>query len=132
MARQADRQVNIRPLNEGGARELRFQSNLSQAQLTRNAKVHTFRRRFGWVLTLAVLIIGIVSVSSGMRGYNAIASQVTTANKTLATAKASGVKLKQQKKDLNDKAYLQNYVREKLMYTKSGEVVFSLPNGGKS
>ncbi len=74
------------------------------------------------------MILGVVSVTNGMRDYTTISAQVTSADKTLDSTKAEGKKLKQQKSDLNNKDYLQKYVREKLMYTKSGELVFSLPN----
>ncbi|TYC48523.1 septum formation initiator family protein [Weissella muntiaci] len=128
MAQQSKRQVNIHPLNPEGARELQFQSNLGQAQKTRDTNMHLLRRRFGWVLVLLVVIVGVVSVTNGMRDYTTISAQVTSADKTLDSTKAEGKKLKQQKSDLNNKDYLQKYVREKLMYTKSGELVFSLPN----
>ncbi len=47
MAQQSKRQVNIHPLNPEGARELQFQSNLGQAQKTRDTNMHLLRRRFG-------------------------------------------------------------------------------------
>lgn len=119
---------NIRPLNAEGEQELAFQAKVSLAQQKRDAAMHAFRRRLGWAFCALIFIVGIVSYVNASHAKQSVTRQANQAEATLKDTQSETKTLKQQKKDLKDPAYLQNFVRNRFMYTKSGELVFSLPN----
>jgi cell division protein DivIC len=118
-------QSNISPLNRAAADT---NARIADHRAAYHAMKHNQRRLCGWVMTVVlVAVMGIVVVNR-WNHLQTVSAATTKAEKTLAKEKATNKKLKQQVANLNDDTYVQKYVREKYMYTKSGEVVFNLPD----
>ncbi|WP_412988796.1 FtsB family cell division protein [Pediococcus siamensis] len=91
----------------------------------RTARLHRF-----------YIIMGIFIVLAGIFGFQivhthyqkaAIEEKIQTTRTHYSTAKAENKALGLQVKQLNDADYLQKLLREKYYYSKSGEIIYSLP-----
>ncbi|GEL16088.1 FtsB family cell division protein [Pediococcus cellicola] len=102
----------------------------SKIKKIRTARLHRF-----------YMIIGIFLVLAGIFGFQIIhthyqrvsVDQRIQASKThYNTAKAENKSLGLQVKQLNNSDYLQKLLREKYYYSKSGEIIYSLPSDHSS
>ncbi|UQS87476.1 septum formation initiator family protein [Nicoliella spurrieriana] len=88
-----------------------------------------FRRIF---VVITILLAFSIPLLIGIHQSNAqrtmIQKQTAVSKKTLATARAHNQELKLDVKQLNNSEYVQQLIRDKYYYTKSGETVYSLPN----
>ncbi|MBU7555566.1 septum formation initiator family protein [Pediococcus ethanolidurans] len=80
--------------------------------------------------------MGIFIVFAGIFGFQivhthyqraAVNQQIQTSKAQYATAKTQNKSLGLQVKQLNNADYLQKLLREKYYYSKSGEIIYSLP-----
>ncbi|MHA8137864.1 FtsB family cell division protein [Lactobacillaceae bacterium Scapto_B20] len=77
---------------------------------------------------LVVAIYLTVNLVSAKYQDSQVQKQIRTSKQSLATAKVTNEKLKLNVKQLNNAEYVQQLIRDKYYYTKSGETVYSLPN----
>ncbi|MHA8110670.1 FtsB family cell division protein [Lactobacillaceae bacterium Melli_B4] len=82
---------------------------------------------FGGIFLVAFLYL-LVNLLTAKYQDAQVQRQIQTSKQTLATAKLTNEKLKLNVKQLNNTEYVQQLIRDKYYYTKSGETVYSLPN----
>lgn len=90
-------------------------------------KVHQRRLIFiGALFAIVILVMG-SQILLSQRAYSQTNQEVVVKQKKLKQQKATEKNLNVQLNQLQDKNYLEKYVRDKYMYTKPGEQVYNLP-----
>ncbi|ARD06345.1 septation inhibitor protein [Lactobacillus amylolyticus] len=105
------------------------EARLRKKQANREKKIHRVRRnRIIAVFAIIFVALGIqigIKVSQTAR----INQQVEVAKKNLNTVKTKDEKLTQERNNLKDTDYVAKFIRNKFLYSKTNEKVYSIPNG---
>ncbi|MCM0582029.1 septum formation initiator family protein [Weissella diestrammenae] len=128
MAGRQQHSNNIRPMNPAGDQFIRVNS---EAQMRHAKRVHARRRTGIYMMTMFVIIGFFVT---GIGNYNRMhqaEAQTVKLNKQVKKAQTENKELKVTKNNLKDDKYAEQYVRQRYLYTKKGEVVFNLPDNNK-
>lgn len=80
----------------------------------------------GVIFGVAILFFSIQILETKHSNQN-LQAQTKTSQVQLKKVKANNTALKQQVRQLNDQTYLEKIIRERYYYSKSGEIIFSLP-----
>ncbi|GAB5052149.1 FtsB family cell division protein [Pediococcus ethanolidurans] len=111
-------------------------SNVNGSQRTLTKTTEKIRKIRTTRLHRFYIIMGIFIVFAGIFGFQivhthyqraAVNQQIQTSKAQYATAKTQNKSLGLQVKQLNNADYLQKLLREKYYYSKSGEIIYSLP-----
>lgn len=111
-------------------------SNVNGSQSTLTKTTEKIRKIRTTRLHRFYIIMGIFIVFAGIFGFQivhthyqraAVNQQIQTSKAQYATAKTQNKSLGLQVKQLNNADYLQKLLREKYYYSKSGEIIYSLP-----
>ncbi|AMV69732.1 Cell division protein DivIC (FtsB), stabilizes FtsL against RasP cleavage [Pediococcus damnosus] len=95
------------------------------------SKIRTARlHRFYIIMGIFIVFAGILSFQLIHTHYERaqVEQQISTSKKHYTTAKNQNETLDVQVKQLNNDNYLQKLLREKYYYSKSGEIIYSLPS----
>ena len=90
---------------------------------------HVHRRRVLFLVAILLVVFGIFSYQI-IQENQALAQtnqEVTKSKQQLGQVKQTNKNLKIQVKQLNDPTYVEKLIRDKYYYSKSGEIIFSLP-----
>lgn len=105
------------------------EARLRKKQANREKEIHRVRRnRIIAVFAIIFVALGIqigIKVSQTAR----INQQVEVAKKNLNTVKTKDEKLTQERNNLKDTDYVAKFIRNKFLYSKINEKVYSIPNG---
>ncbi|WP_281828240.1 MULTISPECIES: FtsB family cell division protein [Lactobacillus] len=105
------------------------EARLRKKQANREKEIHRVRRnRIIAVFAIIFVALGIqigIKVSQTAR----INQQVEVAKKNLNTVKTKDEKLTQERNNLKDTDYVAKFIRNKFLYSKTNEKVYSIPNG---
>lgn len=105
------------------------EARLRKKQANREKEIHRVRRnRIIAVFAIIFVALGIqigIKVSQIAR----INQQVEVAKKNLNTVKTKDEKLTQERNNLKDTDYVAKFIRNKFLYSKTSEKVYSIPNG---
>lgn len=105
------------------------ETRLRKKQANREKEIHRVRRnRIIAVFAIIFVALGIqigIKVSQTAR----INQQVEVAKKNLNTVKTKDEKLTQERNNLKDTDYVAKFIRNKFLYSKTNEKVYSIPNG---
>ncbi|MDV7720171.1 septum formation initiator family protein [Pediococcus ethanolidurans] len=111
-------------------------SNVNGSQRTLTKTTEKIRKIRTTRLHRFYIIMGIFIVFAGIFGFQivhthyqraAVNQQIQTSKAQYTTAKTQNKSLGLQVKQLNNADYLQKLLREKYYYSKSGEIIYSLP-----
>lgn len=107
-------------------------SRQQNAQLRANRRyaqrVHAKRRRVILLVTACLALILCAQILLNHHALASVNSQITSTKTTLAEKKATNKQLKKQVKNLHDPAYVQQVLRQKYNYSKSGETIYNFAN----
>ncbi|MFD1417356.1 FtsB family cell division protein [Companilactobacillus keshanensis] len=95
-------------------------------------KIH--RRRLaaiGIVFALVICVLGF-QIISAHQAYSKTVGNIEVSQAKLSKQKATKHDLKIEKSQLNNKSYLEKYIREKYMYSKPGEQIYNLPDSANT
>lgn len=105
------------------------EARLRKKQANREKEIHRVRRnRIIAIFAIIFVALGIqigIKVSQTAR----INQQVEVAKKNLNTVKTKDEKLTQERNNLKDTDYVAKFIRNKFLYSKTNEKVYSIPNG---
>lgn len=105
------------------------EARLRKKQANREKEIHRVRRnRIIAVFAIIFVALGIqigIKVSQTAR----INQQVEVAKKNLNRVKTKDEKLTQERNNLKDTDYVAKFIRNKFLYSKTNEKVYSIPNG---
>lgn len=105
------------------------EARLRKKQANREKEIHRVRRnRIIAVFAIIFVALGIqigIKVSQTAR----INQQVEVAKKNLNTVKTKDEKLTQERNNLKDTDYVAKFIRNKFLYSKTNEKVYSIPDG---
>lgn len=91
-------------------------------------KVHKRRLvALGVLFAIVLLTLGSQIISAHMT-YTSTAQKIEVNQKKLNKQKATQSDLKVEINQLQNKNYLEKYIREKYMYSKPGELIYNLPD----
>ncbi|WP_203651300.1 FtsB family cell division protein [Secundilactobacillus yichangensis] len=116
-------QSNITQLDNQYTREVK--KNSHRAVLSKRRKKRALIIICGFCLAFLFLGVQIVHAKNAMSQTNV---QISRRQQKLARVKQTHQNLNENVKLLNNKDYLENLIRSKYYYAKSGETIYSLPN----
>lgn len=95
-------------------------------------KIH--KRRLGAIGIVFVLVICVLGfqIINAHQAYSRTVDNIAVSQKKLDKQQATKSDLKVEKAQLNNKSYLEKYIREKYMYSKPGEQVYNLPDAANT
>lgn len=103
-----------------------------QAQQQQNKSILTKQRKKRAALIMGVFLVACLVLSTEIVHAKLSLGQTQTEivgrQQKLKTTKATNQNLQEHVKLLNNKAYLENLIRSKYYYSKSGETIYSLPS----
>lgn len=106
------------------------QQTLKNIQARRQKYVRQVRKKrllfIGLIFGVVVLFLG-VQIFQTRQNHQTLQAQTQTSQAQLEKVRDSHTDLQQQVRQLNDKTYLEKIIRERYYYSKSGEIIFSLP-----
>ncbi|MTV83316.1 FtsB family cell division protein [Secundilactobacillus folii] len=117
------KQSNITQLDNHYTRQVQQHSN--KAVLTKRRKKRALLMALPFLLVMLVLGYQIVEAKVAMNRTNV---QIARQQQKLTKVKNTHKQLDEHVKLLNDKGYLENLIRSKYYFSKSGETIYSLPN----
>ncbi|MCH5463092.1 septum formation initiator family protein [Lactobacillus sp. LC28-10] len=117
------KQSNITQLDNQYTREVNKSTH--RAVLSKQRKKRALIIISGFCLAFFVLGFKIVQAKNTMSQTNV---QITRQQQKLTRVKQTHQNLNEHVKLLNNKNYLENLIRSKYYYAKSGETIYSLPN----
>ncbi|CAH1855628.1 FtsB family cell division protein [Convivina intestini] len=127
MANYSRLQPNITPLNARIAYQIEAAGKRRDAAARHYRQVHARRiKRIKWIGIAAMAIFLIQLLMSQVRLHDANKG-LTVSQQKLTGVQKSNTELKKDAKQLNDPAYLEQVLREKYGYAKSGETIYNLP-----
>ncbi|MFC6322787.1 FtsB family cell division protein [Companilactobacillus baiquanensis] len=91
-------------------------------------KIHKRRlTAIGIAFALVICVLGF-QIFNAHQAYSKTVGNIEVSQKKLDKQRATKSDLKVEKAQLNNKSYLEKYIREKYMYSKPGEQVYNLPD----
>lgn len=107
-------------------------SRQQNAQLQANhrhaRRVHAKRRRVILLVTGVLALILCVQIVVNHHALSTVNSQIDSTKSTLAQKKETNKHLKSEVKALHDPTYIQQVLRQKYNYSKSGETIYNFAN----
>lgn len=104
---------------------------LKGIEARRKKYVYQVRKRrlalFGAIFGVVILFFGIQILQTHQNNHS-LQAQTKTSRVQLQESKTNNTELKQEVRQLNNKTYLEKIIRERYYYSKSGEIIFSLPS----
>lgn len=95
-------------------------------------KVHRRRIAMIGIIFAIILIVFGVQIFNAHRTYANTMDQIEVSKQKLSKQKSTQIDLKLEVSQLHDTNYLEKYIRQKYMYSKSGEQIYNLPDDVKT
>lgn len=105
------------------------EARLRKKQANREKEIHRVRRN--QIIAVFAIIFVALGIQIGIKVSQTarINQQVEVAKKNLNTVKTKDEKLTQERNNLKDTDYVAKFIRNKFLYSKTNEKVYSIPNG---
>lgn len=125
MAQNKQKNGKIYPIDSAGAEFMRYNAQRQALHIRRVRQMH---QRIIYGVMLMVVVVATITGIGNYSQMRAAEAQSVNLTKQVKKAQADNKQLTTLKNNLSNEDFAEQYVRQRYMYTKDGEIVFNLPS----